>query len=771
MFVRLGRRPHDLLTRQRSSFRPPTGNDVNEFQVCCVTIESPTSGCVEARARGNWMASMLLKSRFRLGVTGQLVLIACLLASRGDAYHLYYANFHSHTGYSDGARSSVPRDAYIYARDTAHIDIQATTDHGELLDQTEWDSTEAMAESATIPGRFLAIRGFEWTNNNVGHISVWFSRDYTGVGHTPTLGGFYTWLSQRDSLIGQFNHPGRTPNMDFDTFAYDPAGDSNMGACEMQNTSQARYYTVALDSGWHVGATAGQDNHDRSWGDSSQLTGIWADTLTRKAIYDALRAMRTFGSLDRKFALQFTANDSWMGSTIPYAETLGFRVVGSHSDPSHLIDSVRVVTNHGVVAASLVLGGTNTVDWHEVIASPPCSHRYYYVQVFLNNGSRVQSSAIWMTDPVDVGVNGIIRPVASFLMPSWKIPPLVRIKNFGSVSQGPFNVRFTMSPGSYTSTKTVLSLAAGDTCAVEFDSLTLDYGVFTAKCSTMLAGDLTSGNDARTAYFQGCTFIDFFDLTDGSIKPRPTTGRWTRGKPQSPWALPPMDDTVWGNRLSGYYGNSEGDTLTSPRYRASQNNPAIAFQHCYNTQPSVDGGNFAYSTDSATWILPTPVAGVGYGGTVSALGQPGWSGTSGWNQSVFTISVNQNANFLVRWRFASDGSNNSYYGWLIDEIAGINCAPTDGKGASGPGTFVDTVKIHPNLIRGTAQVNYTLVKDCSVTIKLYDASGRLAARVPTSGFKKGKNTARLDASGLARGVYFVKVKGETDTRTTKVIIE
>jgi hypothetical protein len=81
------------------------------------------------------------------------------------------------------------------------------------------------------------------------------------------------------------------------------------------------------------------------------------------------------------------------------------------------------------------------------------------------------------------------------------------------------------------------------------------------------------------------------------------------------------------------------------------------------------------------------------------------------------------------------------------------------------------VNVYPIVVRGGAQVNYTLLRECSVTISLYDASGRLAQRVPTNGFKKGPNTARLDASGLARGVYFVKVKGETDSQTTKVIIE
>jgi hypothetical protein len=37
--------------------------------------------------------------------------------------------------------------------------------------------------------------------------------------------------------------------------------------------------------------------------------------------------------------------------------------------------------------------------------------------------------------------------------------------------------------------------------------------------------------------------------------------------------------------------------------------------------------------------------------------------------------------------------------------------------------------------------------------------------------KRGPNTAKLDASRLARGVYFVKLETEGDTKTTKVIIE
>ncbi|MCX6841759.1 MAG: T9SS type A sorting domain-containing protein [candidate division WOR-3 bacterium] len=381
-----------------------------------------------------------------------------------------------------------------------------------------------------------------------------------------------------------------------------------------------------------------------------------------------------------------------------------------------------------------------------------------------------------LTQPGDVGTDSILRPVASFLMPSWKIPPLVRVKNFGSVTQGPFDVRFTIGPGSYTSTKTVLSLAAGDTCAVEFDSLTLDYGVFTAKCSTMLAGDLASGNDARTAYFQGCDDVLYSDTMSDNYFAVSPSGTWALGDPTSPWTLPPMDASAWGYQLDGtkYYNGSTVATLTSPEYTALQDHPAIAFQHSFNTEPGVDGGDFSYSTNSSIYDTLIPSAGLGYGGVVTALGDSGWSGTStaGWNQSVFTLThVTKDSPFWIRWRFASDGSNNNYHGWLIDEVGFVNHDPADGRKPSGRGSVIDTLSVWPNLVRGPAQVNYTLVKDCNVSIKLYDASGRLAARVPTNGFKKGKNTARLDASRLSRGVYFLKLEGAGDVSTTKVIIE
>jgi len=237
-----------------------------------------------------------------------------------------------------------------------------------------------------------------------------------------------------------------------------------------------------------------------------------------------------------------------------------------------------------------------------------------------------------------------------------------------------------------------------------------------------------------------------------------------------------MDDSAWGNGLTGNYVEGENSWLISPKYKALQGGPAIVFQHCYKTEANHDGGNFDYSTDGgSSWISLTPCAGRGYDGDVSALGEDGWFGnSSGWYQSVFKLtSVVKDGTFRVRWHFAADGDNTTDRGWLIDEVAGIGCTDPSmgGKNPGGRGSVIDTMAVWPNPVGRSGQISYTLLKDCDVSINLYDASGRLAKRIASTRSRRGLNTAKIDVSKLARGVYFVKLEGDGDSKTTKVVIE
>ena len=181
----------------------------------------------------------------------------------------------------------------------------------------------------------------------------------------------------------------------YDSFAHNAVADSAFVLLEMLDTNNAACYPVALDGGWRVGMAASQDNHEMDWGRGNRLTGIWADSLTRSSVFAALARMRTFGTQDRNFSLQFCANDSWMGSTISPGR-IRFRVIAVDSDSGDYIRRVDIFTNHRVKVCSLLVGDQTSVDWQESTLVSGDSERYFYVRVVENDNQHIISSAIWV---------------------------------------------------------------------------------------------------------------------------------------------------------------------------------------------------------------------------------------------------------------------------------------------------------------------------------------------------------------------------------------
>lgn len=318
------------------------------------------------------------------------------------SYALYYANLHSHTSYSDG--QSIPRHAFAYARDTARIDVLAVTDHGEHLVSSEWEDIKEQADSATIPGRFLGLAGFEWTSPIYGHLNIFNTDDYTNSNLNPTMDLIYNWMINRDNAIGQFNHPAVN---NYNSFAYSSVGDVPMTLFEMQNKEQAKRYYIPLDSGWHIGITANQDNHSANWGMGNRLTGIWADSLTKSSIILALQNMRTFGTLDRNFRLEFRANGSWMGSTILNGE-IRFEISCLDPDSLDFIRRLDIITNNNTILDSLILGNTNRIEWQTTTFTNNNERRYFFVRVIENDSDYILSSAIWTEEGVAIDDLGSI---------------------------------------------------------------------------------------------------------------------------------------------------------------------------------------------------------------------------------------------------------------------------------------------------------------------------------------------------------------------------
>lgn len=214
-----------------------------------------------------------------------------------------HADMHNHSLFSDG--DGQPSNYFDLMRKSG-VDVAALTDHSVIddlapmspcgtftpgqdhyqeananelskgcqslagLDEGSWIALKGLANDANKDRDFTAIAGFEWSSPTLGHMNVWFSREFTDPLHTGGLGGLddlleyaraegfpvspeavdtarqvlnnvpaagngmegiYDWLKAEpstpglgggaDSIFG-FNHPGREPSR-FENFTLDPA--------------------------------------------------------------------------------------------------------------------------------------------------------------------------------------------------------------------------------------------------------------------------------------------------------------------------------------------------------------------------------------------------------------------------------------------------------------------------------------------------------------------------------------------------------------------
>jgi len=359
-----------------------------------------------------------------------LSLAACLLLLSGQAsaYNVYYGNMHSHTSYSDGI--GTPSEAYAYARDSALVDIQAITDHTHLLSSSEWTSLKNAADSYSQDGVFVALAGQEHGSLSTarpgafGHMNFYESSSlipqYDGGGdnYRYNLAGTYAWISGNydrihgKKLFAAFNHPyysgGTGVDAQFHHFAYSVTGDSAMSGCEIRNGQRGDNYEAdyfeALSKGWHVGATANQDNHNGMWGDQPNpnsgndiyLTGVLADALTRESVLSAMKDRRTFGvevnpKTDR-MAILYQCEGHWMGDIFDTtADTLHFDIT-MWAENDFL--SVELLRNG--VQIDFVSPATDSFSWHPTDV-PIFGESYYLVRAQQVDGDFLWSSPVWVS--------------------------------------------------------------------------------------------------------------------------------------------------------------------------------------------------------------------------------------------------------------------------------------------------------------------------------------------------------------------------------------
>ncbi len=267
---------------------------------------------------------------------------------------IYWGDLHSHSQYSFDGIGWSPFD---YARDVSDLDFYANTDHSRLMTDQDWEVIKAAAKNANQPGRFVTIPAYEASlPTPYGHHNVFFLSDDPPLvrdREVSSLEDLWNRLKGQDFFTAG-HHPGihfshvawgeRNDRLRPVAEIYSLHGQGELDDPTLANSYEHTYFSVNhhtsgpyyVRDGWRLGnrmgTIAGSDDHFAQPGKPmGGLTAIYANTLTRAALFEAIRNRHVYATTGERLILDFTANGHPMGSEFKLTEMpdLHLSVIGT----------------------------------------------------------------------------------------------------------------------------------------------------------------------------------------------------------------------------------------------------------------------------------------------------------------------------------------------------------------------------------------------------------------------------------------------------------
>lgn len=334
-----------------------------------------------------------------------------------------------HSGLSDG--TGLPADLLHYAREVAALDVVALTDHDHwgmrFLDQTPsaWREIGEAVRRRHQPGRFVALLGFEWTSWIHGHRHVLYFDDRGEVLSSldprwDEPRELWAALRGRRALTLAHHSAGGPIATDW-SIPPDPALEPLTEIVSVHGSSEAadaplpihrpvpgNFVRDALGRGYRLGFVGSSDGHDGHPGlahlasPSGGLAAILAEEATREAVYEALKARRTYATNGPRILLRASFGGWPMGSDVPLG---GGRPPLDGLPPDLLLAQViaprplaRIdVVRSGRVVAAVPCGGELDCRLSQT-AGDLRAGEYLYLRAVQEDGGAAWSSPFFFVD-------------------------------------------------------------------------------------------------------------------------------------------------------------------------------------------------------------------------------------------------------------------------------------------------------------------------------------------------------------------------------------
>ncbi|MFO7976511.1 MAG: DUF3604 domain-containing protein [Candidatus Hydrogenedentota bacterium] len=297
-----------------------------------------------------------------------------------DQYTTYFGDLHNHNqvGYAQGTLRrtfEIARNHLDFFAFTPHAywpdiatydrDIQYKWINGFHVAKARWEEVVKLAREFDDPGTFTTILAYERHSTAEGDYHVLYPDLEAEYALIEELKELQQFARQRGCILVPHHPSNRLGHRGIDITKLDPNVSPVMEihsewGCAEHDRAPHRYkrhteggrwtrntFQYYLSQGHRLGAIASTDDHLGYPGAYREgLAAIKATELTRPALFEALRARRTYAVTGDRIELDFLLNGRPMGSELPYtpARHLQVRVRGWD-----VIDRVEVVKNGRVI--------------------------------------------------------------------------------------------------------------------------------------------------------------------------------------------------------------------------------------------------------------------------------------------------------------------------------------------------------------------------------------------------------------------------------------
>ncbi len=345
---------------------------------------------------------------------------------RAHRWRPFWGDLHGQSEETVGTNTA--EDYFAFARDKAGADFCCHQGNDFQVTRETWQAIRAATRKYNEPGRFVTFLGVEWSgitgmggDRNVIYrgddgplhrTSHWQIEDWSDeAADRYPLDALYKELEGREDVMLVPHIGGRRASLEHHHPGLERALEiySSWGVFEW-------FAEEALERGWRVGLIAGSDGHKGRPGASypgaaifgvyGGLACIYAESLTRESLWEALRARRFYGTTGRKIHLAFSSGERFMGEEFEAASPPAFRVraVGDCGiEAVELRRASKLIASHRPKDAA-----ARGSDWLRVAWSGARIHQRNR-QTHWHGGLRVDRGAIrearnWQVDNLEEGI-------------------------------------------------------------------------------------------------------------------------------------------------------------------------------------------------------------------------------------------------------------------------------------------------------------------------------------------------------------------------------